>query len=411
MPALLLSLFLVAAIPPGAARAEDGSLLQTGDRIYLGYYTDDSRFTEPLSFPVSWLVLDPKATNSGEAGVFLLSQYVVQQTGVRYNLEVAVWPGSLAQQWCTAFAQEAFTDAERALIPAVSKSEEPLPDYALNWAANELDHEQVFFLSAREAKDYIGPEGTPGLSAETPDGITTYWWFRSPHFWHPDWSGLVLQGDDIHDSQVEDVWGARPAMNLDLSRAVLLLPAQGQPEVGRLSAPARPEDGTWKLTAVDESRSLTVTAARLRDKVLTLSYENAPVGEDEYLSLLLRSPEGETLAWGRLCRSEQSAGEVEVSLDGLPLPQGVRLCCFSEREGGDFRTNLASPLCDLEPLLLADQAEQEALAAAEAEAAAEAPAESGAPQTEAAHPSPLLWAIPAVLALALLLARLLRRRR
>ena len=405
---LLSAVLLLCGLLAGTARAEDGGLLQRGDRVYLGWFTDSSRFGDPLSFPVSWLVLDPDATNSGEPGVFLLSQYVVQQTGVRYNREVAVWPGSLAQQWCTDFALSAFSDAERAMIPAVSKSEEPLPNYALNWAANELSSEQVFFLSAWEAKDYIGPEGTPGLSAETPDGIVTYWWFRSPHFWHPDWSGLVLQGDDIHDSQVENVWGARPAMNLDPRRAVLLLPAQGQREVGVLAAPERPEDGAWKLTVPDEARSLTVSRARIRDGVLQFDYENAPVGEDEYLSLLACSPQGETLLWGRLCRTEQAAGTAELPLGALSLPQDAQLYVFAEREGGDFRTNYASPLCALTPLLLADEAEQAARAQAEAEAEAEAAAaQAGA---ERVQRSPLPWLIPAALVLLLTLVFLLRRR-
>ena len=412
---LLLCALLLAGPLTGTARAEDGGLLRAGDLIWFGSYTDDSRYYgEPLSFPISWVVLDPAATNAGEEGAFLLSQYVVQQAGVRFDNDLAVWQGSLAQQWCADFAQKAFTEAERAMILEVSKHEEQLENYALNWAENDLDREQVFFLSAREAKDYIGPEGSDGLTAETPDGIATYWWFRSASFIHPDWSGLVLQDNDIHDSQVWETWGARPAMNLELKRAVLLLPAQGQREPGRIAAPERPEDGAWKLAIADASRRLTVTWAEREGDTLRFGYEDAPTGEGEYLSLLLRTGTGEPLAWGRLCRTEQSAGTCEASLSGLALPEDVRVCVFAEHEGGDYLTNTTSPLCDL-TLLLEDAqagAEAESAAQAEAEGSAEArPDGSAQAPADGQSRSPLLWIVPAALAVLLLPVLLVIRRR
>lgn len=342
---VLVTLCLLLCLPAAPAFAEDGALLRAGDHIYLGEYTDASGFGDPLTSPVCWRILDPSAMNTGEPGVFLLSQYVVQRADVQYDEEFADWEGSLAQQWCTDFAAAAFTEAERALIPAVSKTEEPLHGYALSWRPADLEQEQVFFLSARECKDYIGPEGSPGISARTVDGVGVYWWFRSPHFSHPDWSGLALQGGDIHDSLVYNKWGARPATNLDPSRALLLIPAQGQRSPGEFAAVSRPEDGNWKLIVPDESRTLTLDGVSLDGACVKLSYSGAATGEDEYLSLLARDAEGRDLFWGRLCRCEQAAGELTLELDSLPLPEGAALFLFSEHEGGDLKSNYASPLC------------------------------------------------------------------
>jgi len=343
----LVALCLLLCLPAAPAFAEDGALLQTGDHIYLGEYTDASGFGDPFTSPVCWRVLDPKAMNTGEPGVFLLSQYVVQRADVQYDEEFADWKGSLAQQWCADFAGAAFTDAERALIPAVSKTEEPLHGYALSWRPADLEQEQVFFLSARECRDYIGPEGSEGISARTADGVSVYWWFRSPHFSHPDWSGLALQGGDIHDSLVYNKWGARPATNLDPSRALLLIPAQGQRSPGEFAAVSRPEDGNWKLIVPDESRTLTLDGVSLDGASVKLSYSGAAAGEDEYLSLLARDAEGSDLFWGRLCRCERTSGELTLELDALSLPGDASLFLFSEHEGGDFKSNYASPLCPI----------------------------------------------------------------
>ena len=344
---LLLMLVLVLSQLSVSAHAEDGGLLQAGDVLYFGEYTDTVDFTgATLTSPVSWLVLDPQVMNTGDPGVFLLTQYVVQRSNVRYDSDFARWQGSYAQQWCADFLAAAFTDAERALIPAVDKQEESVSGYGLAWGTADLEQEQVFFLSTRECMQYVGPDdGYDGLSGYTVDGVPVYWWFRTPHMSHPDYAGLVLDGNQVHDHLVYAGWGARPAANLDLSRAILLIPAEGQPEVGKLAPVTRPADGSWKLIAADDRRSLTLTAAGVEDGVLHVSYAGASTGADDYISLLVRSPEGKDLFYGRLCQAKQASGDLTIDLDALNVPQGSSVCLFSEHESGDFHTNYASPLC------------------------------------------------------------------
>ncbi|MBQ9721793.1 MAG: hypothetical protein IJV64_14040, partial [Oscillospiraceae bacterium] len=343
---LFLMLVLVLSQVSVSACAEDGGLLRSGDILYFGEYTDTVDFTgATLTTPVSWLVLDPEVMNTGDPGVFLLTQYVVQRSNVRYDSDFARWKGSYAQQWCGEFLAAAFTDAERAMIPAVSKEEESLSGYGLAWGVADLEEEQVFFISTRECMQYVGPDdGYEGLTGYTVDGVPVYWWFRTPHMSHPDYAGLVLDGNQVHDHLVYAGWGARPAANLDLERAVLLVPAQGQPEVGKLTPVTRPADGSWKLIVPDESRGFTLTASGVEDGVLRVSYAGAATGSDDYISLLVRSAEGENLFYGRLCQAAQASGELTLDLDELNIPAGSSICLFSEHEGGDFHSNYASPL-------------------------------------------------------------------
>ena len=228
----------------------------------------------------------------------------------------------------------------------MSKHEDEL-DYALYWRKVDLIDERVFFLSAWEAKDYIGPEGSEGLTAYAVDGTGAYWWFRSGSFIHPDWTGLVLQGNDIHDSLVYQNWGARPATNIDPEKVLLFVPAVGQTAIGELAPIQRPADGNWKLIVIDESRALTLDSVSMEGDALKLSYSGAAVGDDEYLSLLVRDAEGRNLYWVKLCETEKAAGELSLEPDKLGLPEGRSLYLFSEHEGGDHYSNTASPLCPI----------------------------------------------------------------
>ena len=342
----LLLILLILSLFPASALAADSGAVQAGDHIYMGEYTENYGIGETATNPISWLVLDADKRNDGEPGVFLLSQYVIQRSGVAFDEALADWQGSLAQQWCADFLRDAFSDAERAVIPTVSKHEDEL-DYALYWRKVDLIDEQVFFLSAWEARDYIGPEGSPGLTAYSIDGAGAYWWFRSGSFIHPDYTGLVLQGNDIHDSLVYQSWGARPAMNIDPSKVLLLVPAEGQGAVGELLPIRRPADGNWKPILTDDSRKLALTGVSMEGDALKLSYTGAVTGADEYLSLLVRDQDERDLYRMKLGPAEAETGGLRLALDTLGLPEGCRLYLFSEHEGGDLRSNTASPLCPI----------------------------------------------------------------
>ena len=106
---VMILLILLCALCP-AACAEGGEALQKGDILYFGVYEEE---------PIRWLVLDPAATNAGTPGIFLLSEHMLANQGVVYSWARAVWQGSEGQAWCSNMLETAFSEAERAAIPAV----------------------------------------------------------------------------------------------------------------------------------------------------------------------------------------------------------------------------------------------------------------------------------------------------
>ena len=136
--ALLIILTLMLALLPVAAFADEPEEEETeeatnlwglreDDVIWYGVYKDQ---------PVPWLVLDPGQTNMGTEGVFLLSRDLIDKSQVAFDETSTLWEGSLAQEWCTNFADTAFTEAESELVPATDKYEAatyPNKLYGLTW--------------------------------------------------------------------------------------------------------------------------------------------------------------------------------------------------------------------------------------------------------------------------------------
>ena len=331
-----LALLLCLSLFSFSAAAEGAGQLQKGEIVYLGSYHDS---------PIRWKVLDPAADNTGAPGVFLLADYALENQGVIYDNGVARWKGSVAQAWCADFAQTAFSPLERSAVPAVSKDEDPVEAYGLHFGEADLEEEQVFFLSVPEAQEYIGPnDGDAGLSATLADGSAAYWWLRTPHGSHDDYSGLVLEGNEVHDFLVYGSWGVRPACNLSAEAVLCWLPAEGQRQEGDFSLPAG--SGEWKPLLLDSSLAAPeLQSLRLEGGRIQLEYGAAPA-EGCWLSLLIADAGGSVVGCGRICPA-QAGGSAALDLSALNLPEGGSLSLFLERESGDDTAASASALCPL----------------------------------------------------------------
>ena len=138
--------------PAEESRAGLGNVwgIPAEDILWFGVYEDK---------PVPWLVLDADQTNMGTEGVYLFSRDLIDSGKVRFDESSTLWEGSLAQEWCTNFAESAFSAAESALVPHTDKydpSTYPNHLYGLTWRETELKQEQVFFLSVLELEQYYG---------------------------------------------------------------------------------------------------------------------------------------------------------------------------------------------------------------------------------------------------------------
>lgn len=322
--------------------------LQADDIIYFGVYKD---------VPVAWQVLDPTQTNTGERGVFLLSRDLIDSTEVVFDESSTLWEGSLGQQWCTEFASAAFSQEENTLIPHVSKHEDATRLFALDWREVDLREEQVFFLSAIELEHYFGGYGPEDKNTVKDCSLESYWWLRSPHRYHDDYHGIVLQSNMIHDYLPYARWAARPCMNLCLQNALYLLPAEDEGMPGEVSSPEQKEVREWKLLIVREDGFHAETAATDSEKVV-VDYTGAEFEKNTMLSLLCCDKNGNPLSLRRLARPTAENGTVTIDRTEFNLPDGAEIYLLCEQISDPYLTNYAG-----KPQKLAiDQPKEEAVA-------------------------------------------------
>ena len=336
---LMLVSLIAAGLPCTAAFAEEPRKPAADDLIYYGVYEDTS---------VLWRVLDAEQTNMGTEGMFLLSDGLLDSGKVMHDESSTLWEGSAAQQWCTDFAAAAFTSAERALIPASNKVEEEAHLYELSWRENSLHDEQVFFLSAVELDRYFGSQEARPKYTEKDSSLESYWWLRSPHRYHDDYHGIVLQDNMVHDHLPYTLWAARPCINLAVQNAVALLSAADSGDTGRIQPPAEINGKrVWKLVVPSGEGVFRVEETAEQNGILTVRYSGAETEENRMLALVVRDETGKTLQYIRLQHAENRDGSLEISRTEWALPADARLYLTEETINGENRSNTASPLQEL----------------------------------------------------------------
>ena len=400
---LLLSLFPFGALAEepaeGEAEAEEpaedsreglGNLwgLPADDVLFFGVYKDQ---------PVPWLVLDADQTNMGTEGVYLFSRDLIDSTLVRFDEKSTLWEGSLAQEWCTQFAEKTFSEAESALVPPTDQIEPATyPDklFDLTWREVELKGEQVFFLSVQELARYYGIYSTTNKRTVKRCSMESYYWLRSPHYYHDDYHGIVLQDSYIHDKLPYEPWAARPCANLYIQDAVWALPADDEGAPGAVPLPAQQEREIheWKLIVPLAEHSFLAETTAAENGELTVSYSGADVGEGARLTLLVRDAEGKPLSLRRLEQPAAAEGSLKLNLQELELPEGAALYLFCEQLNEVHVSNYASPLQELKTELPVPETPTPEIPApetpGEAEAAGKTPRPEGKTETESPQQEP-----------------------
>ena len=175
------------------------------------------------------------------------------------------------------------------------------------------------------------------------------WWTRSSNevygygSWtiHPDGrSGSALNVD--YDAAV------RPAMELDLS-SVLFISAAEHGKVADLTTPIAEYAGDeWKLTLHDSDRDdFTAKTVLVNGSVLEVEYKNAKVGDNEYISAVIKDADGSISRYTRVVQLDGTTngtrGRAAIDLTGIDMT-GKTLCVFNEQFNGDHKTNYAGAL-------------------------------------------------------------------
>ena len=175
------------------------------------------------------------------------------------------------------------------------------------------------------------------------------WWTRSSNevygygSWtiHPDGrSGSALNVD--YDAAV------RPAMELDLS-SVLFISAAEHGKVADLMTPIAEYAGDeWKLTLHDSDRDdFTAKTVLVNGSVLEVEYKNAKVGDNEYISAVIKDADGSISRYTRVVQLDGTTngtrGRAAIDLTGIDMT-GKTLCVFNEQFNGDHKTDYAGAL-------------------------------------------------------------------
>ncbi len=284
-------------------------------------------------------------------------------TGVYFSYDgIDTWQGSYAQSWCGEFAKNSFTEDEKNYVMTVSKKE--AREYEANdivgFLESELINEQVFFLSAYEARNpSYGFTGNEMRVAKWKYDSRAWWWIRSYFslngMGYIDTDGRMAYGDILDKDALKQKRPARPAFNLDGSDILFLSNAKG----GKADTETDPDlaaipehgSGEWKLTIHDSTR--TNFSARTLGNTdvaagsdIRVGYSGARKGSNEYVSVIIADAQGQNLYYGRIAEDSES-GEAAVAVP-YSLPVGkYTLKVYSEQYNGDYRTDYAGNFVEL----------------------------------------------------------------
>ncbi len=186
------------------------------------------------------------------------------------------------------------------------------------------------------------------VDKEHPSWASSYWWLRSPG--SSDLAAAVRGVGDVHHGGYNVVieYGVRPAFKLNLN-SVLFTSAAEHGKVADLTTPIAEYAGDeWKLTLHDSDRDdFTAKTVLVNGSVLEVEYKNAKVGDNEYISAVIKDADGSISRYTRVVQldgtTNGTCGRTAIDLTGIDMT-GKKLCVFNEQFNGDYRTDYASML-------------------------------------------------------------------
>ena len=177
-----------------------------------------------------------------------------------------------------------------------------------------------------------------------------YWWLRSPC--KSSSSAAVVHGSgEVFDNGIYhpfEKYGVRPAFNLNLN-SVLFISAAEHGKVADLTTPIAEYAGDeWKLTLHDSDRDdFTAKTVLVNGSVLEVEYKNAKVGDNEYISAVIKDADGSISRYTRVVQLDGTTngtrGRAAIDLTGIDMT-GKTLCVFNEQFNGNHKTDYAGAL-------------------------------------------------------------------
>ena len=203
-------------------------------------------------------------------------------------------------------------------------------------------------LSTAEA--YAVNQDLRVVDSEHPKWASNFWWLRSPGAKDLDVASVDGYGNIDRDGiDISNIWGVRPAFNLNSSSVLFASAAVGGKPEGGLTPISEYSGNEWKLTLLDSSRNFAVTEKAVNaapDDTVTLNYTGATTGINEYISAIIADNSG-TQYYGRVAQPTAKNGTVEIKIPSDLAPGSYTLKVFSEQYNGDYDTDYASNFTDI----------------------------------------------------------------
>lgn len=214
-------------------------------------------------------------------------------------------------------------------------------------AGAQVDNAVFWPLSSKEA---IAVNNDLRIAdKENPKWASSYWWLRSPG--SSAYVVAVVKGNGsvscTGHSLVTEI-GVRPAFNLNLN-SVLFISAAEHGKVADLTTPIAEYAGDeWKLTLHDSDRDdFTAKTVLVNGSVLEVEYKNAKVGDNEYISAVIKDADGSISRYTRVVQLDGTTngtrGRAAIDLTGIDMT-GKTLCVFNEQFNGNHKTDYAGAL-------------------------------------------------------------------
>lgn len=184
------------------------------------------------------------------------------------------------------------------------------------------------------------------VDPEHPIWASSFWWLRSPGAKDLDVASVDGYGNIDRDGiDISNIWGVRPAFNLNSSSVLFASAAVGGKPDGFKAVPEY-TGNEWKLTIKDSSRKIYASAAKTNLKAgesLSVEYFGAiNIGENEYISAMIADSAGNILYYGHVAHNNQSqSGTANITVPSDLADGSYTLKLFSEQCNGDYKTDYA----------------------------------------------------------------------
>ena len=263
--------------------------------------------------PLSWTLLG----NYAEDAPLAICQYVFPEQSFSASGTTDYAKSDLRAYLDGTFYETVFSPHEKSLITDVGTDDSGLTDWLKPCPIPANQGFYLFPLSAMEARNRLEKyNALAGISFA--DGTTAGYWLRSAHQSLASACGIVRSDNTISSDTATDSHGVRPAFRMDFSSIMFVRKALDEDygEVGLVTKSDFNRSGEYKLSLLKESLSFTIREAAYDPKgKISLSYENASVEDNTYVSAVIVAPTGEVRAYGRMGKLKHASGKLVSKCD------------------------------------------------------------------------------------------------